>query len=159
MNQLFKGNAVFTFNDHEIEVEFNSVIAKPLDLVKPSLEGITNIGKARIIKSVEDVIDKHAKELLRINAEKESAIYSIRMTGGCSGYDHSRRMAALSGSHDRYLDQLLMAQNASNGVNYGSGLQGQSLGVAGMAALSNYGGGFQGQSLGTALAGTGGFAL
>lgn len=135
MSQLFKGNAVFTFNDHEIEVEFNSVIAKPFDRVKTSLESIIKLGKARIIKSVEDVIGKHDKELLRINAEKESAIYSIRMTRGCSGYYHSRRMAALSGSHDRYLDNLLRAQNASNGVNYGSGLQGQSLGVAGMAGF------------------------
>lgn len=93
-----------------------------------TLNEIVSEGQERISNAVEKVIAKHDKELqeiaMRAKAERESALASIGRTGSCSGYNHSMRMAALRGSHDRYLDQLLMAQNRSLGVGYGHGLLG-----------------------------------
>jgi len=122
MKQLFKGNAVFTFNDHEIEVEFTSISAKPFNRVKPSLESIINLGRERIIKSVEGVIVKHEAQI----KEEQEVKCEFRFDGFID--NENRRMKALSGGHDRHLNLLLMAQNASNGVNYGAGLQGQESG-------------------------------
>lgn len=125
--ELFKGSAVFIFGENEISVEFTGD-KSPFERVKPTLDTVIKEGQLKIHNAVEEVIAKHDKELqeiaMRAKAERYSALANIGRTGGCLGYDHSMRMAALSGSHDRYLDQLLMAQNRSMGVNYGLAAKG-----------------------------------
>lgn len=97
---------------------------KAIELIKQALElmkqeddhiGLSKIiiaGRVKIHDAVENVISIH-DEKIRKEKEKENR-----------DYDYSRRIAALKGDGNRYFSQLLMAQYASNGVNYGSGLQG-----------------------------------
>ena len=109
------------------------LIKEALELLMPkeaklTLSEIVDNGQKNISNAVESVIAKHERDLqsiaLTAKAERESSLASIARTGSCSGYNDSMRMAALRGDHDRYLDQLVMAQNRSMGVQYVPGLIG-----------------------------------
>lgn len=87
--------------------------------VRPTLDEIIKDGQTKIHDAVECVISKHDMELQKIstNAKAES---DSRWDGFVRN-EQARRMAALS--RDRYLDQLVMAQNRSTGVGVLGGLQ------------------------------------
>ena len=93
-----------------------------MNIIEKSLGEIVSEGQERISNAVEKVIAKHEKELmeveLKLAADKKASLMPSQAD------DNKRRMTALSGSSDRYLDRLLMAQNRSLGVRYGHGLLG-----------------------------------
>ena len=87
-----------------------------------SLDEVIGIGNVLIQSAVETVIAKHEREIVQVDIKLAADKKASSMPS--QEDDNKRRMASLSGSNDRYLDRLLMAQNRSLGVSYGHGLLG-----------------------------------